>query len=268
MLSIDRVTLRTCLRKIGRGLIRFCLKHSIKVQEIEECLRDLYLEEAKEEIRRRNEKISHSRLSVITGLSRREVQRIEEAPEVTQNAAGLIMRVIGMWQSNSRFLDRSKNPKVLSFGFEESEFAKLVAMVSKDLNSATVLFELERVSAVARTEKGLSLLVKSYRPKGDVQAGFKILEDDITDLINIVGENVLFNPNVGNLHLRTEYDRIRPEGITEIKAWLLREGNALHARAREKIATYDQDVNPDPQFNGNFSRVVLGTFGAVDGEEK
>ena len=267
-LMIDRSLIRMCLRFIARGTIRFCLKHSVKVQELEETLRFLYLEEAAAELRKSAEKVSQSRLSVITGLSRKEVLRMETLEQEERgSSANLVMKVVGLWQSHSQFADRQKTPKVLSFGFEQSDFNKLVTMVSTDLNPATVLFELERVGSAVRTKDGVKLLVKSYRPRGDAQAGFKVLGDDIEDLISVVEENVFVQPTVGNLHLRTEYDRIREDGVTALKTWLIKEGNAFHARAREKIASFDQDVSPDPSYQGKFHRIILGSFGAVTENE-
>lgn len=263
MLSIDRSILRQCLRQIAKALIKFSLKHSIKIQDLEEILRAQYLEQAREEILRKGEKISDSRLSIVTGLSRREVQKRESGQKGKDEQIDLVMRVIALWQTHPRFIGRDKTPKVLSSGFDNSDFNSLVNMVSTDLNPATILFELERVSAVKREAEGLKLLVQAYVPKGNVEAMFSVLSDDMADLIDSVEENVFFQPAISNLHLRTSYDRIRSEGIMELKQWLLKEGHAFHAKARQKIAEYDQDVNPDLNYCGKFSRIVLGSFGKV-----
>ncbi len=261
MLSIDRRILLNCLRQLCLFLVRFCLKHSVNFQELEEILRKAYLEEASEEIIREGEKISDSRLSIITGLSRREVQRLRQSGLEAQSSPGLIYKVIGLWQNNSKFLSGSKKPKPLSYGFEKSEFNKLVYMVSKDLNAATVLFELERVNAIKKEGELISLIAHSYIPKGDAALGFSILSKDLTELTEIVEENVFFKPALANLHLKTSYDRIRKNGVMEIKKWLLKEGHDFHARARAFISQFDQDVNPDLQYNEDFTQVTLGTFG-------
>lgn len=268
MLAIDRSILLDCVRRLVGALARFCLRHALKVQEVEACFREEFMAAAKRVIEERGEEVSLSRLSVMTGLTRREVQRIKNSPLKADATPGLITKVIGHWQSDRRFVDKERAPRVLTFGSEESDFNKLVTQVSKDLNPAAVLFELERVKAVERTDAGLKLAVQIYRPRGDVETGFSVLKQDIEDLIGCVEENVFQRPDIGALHLRTVYDRVRPEAATELKSWLLKEGNALHARAREKLSQFDQDVNPDPSFTGKTVRVTLGAFGRVSAEEE
>ena len=177
------------------------------------------------------------------------------------------MRVVGRWRTDHAFITKGKKPRVLSFGKEDSEFNDLVNRISKDLNPATVLFELERVRAVEKTTKGLKLKIESYVPKGNVEDGFRILAQDSEDLIGSVEENVLEINEIPNLHARTEYDSIRPEHIPEIRRWLIREGHLLHQRARNFISQYDQDINPDPKFEGEGQKVVFGTFSKMDPNE-
>ncbi len=268
MLAIERRILLTCIREITRALVRFCIRHSLKVQDVETCLRRAFIEGAKNELRQQGDEPSLSRVSIITGLGRREVQRLEQLPAHTDTTPTLIMKVLGQWQTDRKFIDKAGAPRVLSFGSEKSDFNRLVNHISTDLNPATLLFELERVKAVERSDEGLRLVVQSYRPRGDVETGFRVLGDDINDLTRVVEENVFHQPDIGNLHLRTEYDRIRPEALVELKSWLLVEGNALHARVREKLSKYDQDVNPDPNFKGKGMRVVVGSFGKVFSENE
>ncbi len=276
MRIVHRPELLKGLRQLVKGLVRFCLRHSITVSEIESCIRQGFIEAAREDLRQRNQEPSVSRLSVITGLNRRQVQQLlEPEPGVASNAS-LIMKVIGQWQGDKQFIDVNKEPRILSCGFESSDFNRLVNSISKELNPATVLFELERVGAVQRVpaqdpkleSDHVKLVLEVYQPVEDIEAGFRIISADAHDLIVAAEENILEAPSVSNLHIRTEYDRIRPAGIVELKKWLLQEGYAFHERARDKFAEFDQDVNPDASFSGRCVRVVLGSFGKVFSEEE
>ena len=80
-----------------------------------------------------------------------------------------------------------------------------------------------------------------------------------------VEENLLARPAITNLHARTTYDNIRPEGVADLKRWILTEGHKFHLRAREIMSRYDQDVNPDPSFEGRGVKVSLGSYGFVTG---
>jgi Family of unknown function (DUF6502) len=271
MKLVDRNILLKSLRQLVRGLVNFCLKHSITSPEIEACIRQAFVEAARDSLNKNNQIPSTSRLSVITGLNRRQVQQLQQTNTITHDNASFLMKVLGQWQNDKRFSDDQGQAMVLSCGFEKSEFNRLVGSISKELNPATVLFELERVGAIKRETQEIDgkkvdcakLLLEVYQPAGDLEAGFRVAANDIQDFIETVEENLVIEPNISNLHLRTEYDRIRPTAVVELKRWLLQEGYAFHERARDKFAEFDQDVNPDPSFTGKCVRIVLGSFGKV-----
>jgi hypothetical protein len=255
------------IRHLIRPAVQFCVRYGITGQEVIEALKREFITEATKEIEQRKEKASVSRLSTITGLNRREVDRLTKESGELDTSKNLIYRVVSTWQQDATFLTSSKKPRVLSYGTKESDFTRLVATVSKDLNAAAVLAELLRVRIVRETTYGLALVAENYIPKGDPNALFSILSKDMKDLCVSVEENTIQAIDPPNLHLRTEYDRIRPEGIAALKAWLLREGHDFHLRARAEMAKFDQDINPDPTFKGQGSRVSLTAFSLVDRKE-
>lgn len=258
-----------------RPLVRFCLRNSIKIQELSECVKVVFIDEAKHQLEQIGEQETISRLAVMTGMHRRDVSRIL-AQDIKTSAAGssLIVNVVGQWRNDKRFQEKSKDgsgqttkkAKRLSFGSADSEFNKLVALVSTDLNPATVLFELERVGAIKRCEdQSLELISESYIPRGDVLEAYKILSEDLDTLSCAVEENMLEQPIVPNHHLRTSYDKIRIDNLPEIKEWFLREGHAFHLKARNYLSQFDQDINPDRNYSGKFFKVVCGSFSKIFG---
>jgi hypothetical protein len=260
---------------VVRPLVRFCLRNSIKIQELSECIKVVFLDEAKHQLEQIGEQETISRLAVMTGMHRRDVSRLlAQNNRSSTTGNGLIMNVIGQWRNDKRYQERSKSDtgqsvkqvKRLSYGSSDSEFNKLVALVSKDLNPATVLFELERVGAVKRCEdQSLELLSESYIPRGDVLEVYKILSEDLDTLSCAVEENMLEQPIVPNHHLRTSYDKIRVDNLPEIKEWFLREGHAFHLKARNYLSQFDQDINPDCKYSGKFFKVVCGSFSKIFG---
>ena len=258
----DSVTLLRCLRLILRPVICFCVRHALKVQDLLECAKTVFIEVSSAELQKRGTEITQSRLSIMTGLHRRDVTRLVkgDARLESGHAGGLTTKIIGQWLTDKRFSKRGKEPRMLTVGTEDSEFAELVRTVSRDLNSATVLFELERVGAVQVAEGRLKLVQRAYIPKGDPVGGFKVLADDCADLISVVEHNVFQSPEIPHLHLRTSYDRVRGDAVPEIQRWLLREGYKFHARARDFIAKFDQDINPRPTKREDEVQVTLGGF--------
>ena len=251
------------IRHLVRPAVRFCIRYGVTGQEAIEALKREFISEATKEISHRKEKESISRLSTVTGFNRREVDRLTQVSGELDTSKNLIPRVVSAWQENTEFITSVKKPRVLSHGTKDSDFTRLVASVSKDLNAAAVLAELLRIRIARETSYGVVLVADNYIPKGDPNAMFTVLARDMEDLCVSVEENTIQGMDPPNLHLRTEYDRIRPEGIPALKAWMLREGHDLHLRARAEMAKYDQDVNPDPNFKEQGARVSLTAFSLI-----
>lgn len=263
------------LKQILTPVVKFCLRHSVRVQDLWEILKETFIEISKKEIASKGQKITVSRLSVMTGLHRREVMKLidkEEEYDIGQTT-DLISKVIGQWQNDSEFCSNGKRPAVLSYGEVQSEFSRLVGKVSNDLNPATVLFELERVNAVEKTTQGVKLLKSSYSPKSDPKKGFRILSSDINDLLFCVEENIFEDSQTSNLHARTEYDNIDEEDADELKEWIRKQGHDFHKKLREKIANYDRDYHQCANDKTNLktnskefkrTRIVVSAFSRIE----
>ena len=256
-------TLHNTLKILARPIVEFCLRNSLRIQDLEQCFRQVLVEAAREEIERKGGKVTDSRLSIMTGLHRREITRLVKSDPVSETNGNLITKIVGHWQTDKRFCLKSGRGRTLSLDREGGEFYKLVRSISSDLNPATVLFELERTGAVERTEQGVRLVEKEYIRRGDLEGGFRVVGADIGDLIGAAECNLLEKRDIPQLHLRTEYDRVREDAIPRIQKWILNEGHALHQRARAFISRFDQDVNPQLKYSGRFQKVVLGSFGRV-----
>lgn len=249
-----------CLRRMLKPAIRFCLRRSLHVQDVIESVKVVFIEAACDELQANGQGVNVSRLAAMTGMHRRDVMRIHKESSISEQPQGLVNRVIGQWQQDPRFTTKYGRPKVLSFEGENSEFQELVKLVSNDLHPGTVLFELERIGAVQKSRSGVRLVVRAYVPKGNAKEGYDMLASDAADLMNAVEENLFEPVHVPNLHAKTEYDNVSVDAIPEIREWLLREGSALHQKARNYLAKYDLDINPAADAGSGGARVVLGTF--------
>jgi len=196
------------------------------------------------------------------------VQRILDAPGEERYERDLISKVIGKWQGDREYVTSRGQPRVLEHGGLESPFSSLVHSVSRDLNPGTVLFELERIGAIQSTARGVRLCIESYVPKGDPVAGFGIGAADVDDLFDSLHHNVIEERVPPHFHARTSYDNVRPSAIDHLKKWFLKEGHEFHAKVREEVSKYDQDINPDPKFKGKGTRVVFSAFSNIREEEE
>jgi hypothetical protein len=225
-------------------------------------LKEVFVESAKAELASAGETPSLSRLSVMTGVHRKDVTRIERAGDRKGSGENLIARVMVQWQHDPRFATKQGRPRVLTAEGRESEFAALVRSINgEDVSPYSVLHEMERLGAVERSPKGLRLIWRDFVAGDDLRSGLEMLASDTADLGMAVEEN-LFKPSesLKNLHLKTEFDNILPEAVSEIRAWILQEGSLFHRRVRDFLARYDRDITPSLKASGGRCRVVLGTF--------
>lgn len=252
------------LTHVLRGAVKFAMRHGIKLPEFIETSKSLFVDIAKKDLEQLNMKPNVSKVSVMSGVHRKDVNRLLESGASPAAQSDLITKVVGLWQNDKRFTTKNGTPKVLSYKTNDSEFAKLVSAVSQDINAGTVFFELSRIEAITTTRDGVKLLIQSFVPKGDPESGFKILSADTDDLTRCVTENMLGEPEIPQFHARTEYDNIRPEAIEDIRRMLLKEGHESHTRVRNYLSTFDQDINPDPKFRGKGIRVVYSGFSFIE----
>ena len=262
MRAVQNETIVSCLRLVLTPIMRFCVRRQIKVQSIVESVKVVLLDVAAEEIEHRNEEVNVSRLSALTGLHRRDVQRIYREGVTKDYSFHLINRVIGQWQQDPRFLTKSRKARVLSVDGPDSDFRQLMNSVATDLKPGTVLFELERIGAVERVKNGIKLTAKTYEPKNNPEDSFDLLADDTEDILRAVEENVFEYDDEPHLHAKTVYDNITVEALPKIHDWLLKEGASFHRKARNFLSKYDIDIHPNLAKDGG-TRVAIGTFSRV-----
>ena len=252
---------------ILKPIIRLCLKKQFRFREFVKIARATFIQVAEEEIKKSRSKVTISRLSVLTGIYRLDVKSVfienEPLPPGPMNVLG---RVILRWEQDKRFANKKTGePRVLSCEGEKCEFYQLVRKVSKSLNPATVLFEIQRNGAAEQIEGGLKLIRSVVAVGGSELRGYELLSSDIEALISAVDFNLSRTDDLGYLHLHTEYDRISHKDLPEIRRWLKLEGRVFHKRARDYLSQFDMDLNPDlMDVNEAAARFVLGSFGFAE----
>ena len=257
-------TLHKCLVLILKPIVRLCLKRSLKIQDLLEAAKVAFLDLSEEEMRAQGAEVSMSRLSIMTGIHRRDVMRLWRDEKPPKQEGSQLKRVIWKWQQDERFQNKAGRPRLLQVEGKQSEFVDLVQSVSQDLNPYTILFELERIGAITRVDDKIKLEGTVYIPKGDVLEGFALLSADAADLIMGVEENVFEKPEIKNLHIKTEYDNVTIDSVERIKEWFLDQGEAFHKAARDFLAQFDKDINPQLKAKLGGARVALGTFSRVE----
>jgi len=153
--SIDD-SLVTALFPIARYLIRA----GVGVGDLIRAVKRSYVRAAIQEIPRRGERPNISRLSVATGLTRKEVSELlhTNVQEKTNRRSGRqehrALRVARGWMNDPRYQDLCGKPAALEMKGASRSFVSLVRTYAGDVTAVSVLRELERMNIVWRTSSG------------------------------------------------------------------------------------------------------------------
>lgn len=110
-----------------------------------------------------------SRVSLMTGLTRKLVGRIQSAPHVAPafdlGARSVLGEVLNVWHTDFRYCTTIGRAKPLMWSSDSPSFCDLAQQCSKSISPAAILAELVRVGAVTQSENGMLIASRrSYVP--------------------------------------------------------------------------------------------------------
>lgn len=109
-----------------------------------------------------------SRVSILTGINRKEVKRQRElldmAVTLPANKTTDATRVLSGWYQDREFTDAQGQPRVLSITGDEGSFWSLCQRYGGDVAVSTMLKELVRVKAVEQHDGHVKVLQRYYMP--------------------------------------------------------------------------------------------------------
>lgn len=148
------------LRRVMRPLVRLMLRKGVTYTYFSDMLKGIFVEIAAAEFRLDDKAPSDSRISLITGVHRKDVRRLREAPPESDahlpEALSLGAHLVSIWMSRPPFCEHPGRPmplpRLASAGGECS-FDALVAQASKDIRARVVLDEWLRLGIACLDEQ-------------------------------------------------------------------------------------------------------------------
>lgn len=247
-----------------RPLVRVLLRNGIPCGSFVEIARRAYVEVAEKEFALPGRKQTVSRISTITGLTRKEVTRIRdaEAPlgEAHAERHNRPARVIGGWVRGKPYRDRRGRPADLPMEGEQGSFAALVRECSGDIPPRAMADELARVGAIEmRPDGSVRLRVRAYVPHGDQAEKIAILGTDAADLIRSIDHNLTCAPDEAYFQRRVSYDNIPREALPDLTKKLARRAQSCLESLDRTLAAADRDRSPGLKGSGRV-RAGVGIY--------
>ncbi len=240
--------LEAAIGRLLRPLARLLLRHGVPFAVFEDAAKRAFVEAAMSDFALPGRKPSAARASILTGLTRKDVQRLRGAPEPADDAArerrNRAARVVTGWVRDIDFLDDNGNPRALPFDGELG-FAELVRRHSGDMPARAVLDELLRVGAVHERDDGLvQPLARGYVPAGGTLEKLAILGQDVADLIATIDHNLQYGDDEPRFQRKVMYHSIPAEVLPAFRALAANDAQRLLERLDRWLAAHDDDAPP------------------------
>jgi hypothetical protein len=245
-----------------RPLVRILLRHGLPCDVLSAVARQVYVRVASEEFALPGKKQTTSRVSILTGLTRKEVRRILTTTEVNDQEStdryNRAARVITGWVRDKDF-HKGGDPLALPIEDEQASFGALVRRYSGDIPVRAMLDELLRVGAVRKTKDGrIRLQARFYVPEHSETDKLQILGTDTADLIATIAHN-LNAQAAPRFQRKVMYDNVPAEAAQEFQRLSATQAQAFLESIDRWLSKRDRDVNPSVKGTGR-KRVGIGVY--------
>ena len=258
-------TLQAAVLRLLRPLVRLLLHHSVPYETFADLARWVYVDVAEKDFTLPNKKQTTSRISVITGLHRKEVARLQ-VMNVADNSSAIesfnrAEKVVTAWRHDFPKADSPSLAAPLPLEGERS-FASLVKRYSGDMPTRAVLDELRRVGVVQTLENGDIELISSGTIVPDSENRQTLLANfgqDAADFIGSFSHNVSDSTGHKLFQRKAWFDNIPVEALTVSRDLAQQHGQAALETFAEQLGRFDRDVSPNSAGTGR-ARAVMGIY--------
>lgn len=256
--------LKAAVLRLLRPLVRILLRNGISYGVFADLAKWVFVDVASKEFGIPGRKQSVSRVSVITGLNRKEVSRVQalEPPTDADIADNYnrAARVISGWLTDADFVDAQGKPRPLSLTGEGANFSTLVVRHSGDMTPRAILDELLRVGAVEQDEAGeIRLLQSAYVPSTGEADKLHILGSDVAQLIKTIDHNLQHGEQEPRFQRKVYYDNLPEEALPALRAMTNEQAQALLEQLNQWMAQQDRDSNPAVEGSGR-KQAAIGIY--------
>jgi Family of unknown function (DUF6502) len=261
--------LTSAVLRLLRPLARVLLRHGIPFSAFEALGKQAYIDVAMSDFALPGKKPTISRVSILTGLTRKDVQRW------VHGEPGEAAKVLAAWLRDPRFHDAHGEPRPLAIDGDPS-FSMLVRLHSGDMPARAVLDELLHVGAVADLGEGrYQPAARAYVPQRSEADKLVILGHDAADLIETIDHNLQHGTDDPRFQRKVMYDSVPLEALPEFRRLSAQQGQALLESLDRWLAAHDAEVPPGAP-PAPRARVGLGVYyfeerriaGAVSDEDE
>jgi hypothetical protein len=224
-------SLLSALRRVMRPLVRLMLRKGVTYTVFADLLKEVFVDVADREFRLDDKAPSDSRISLLTGVHRKDVRRLRKEDDTASMALPenitLGAQLVNAWTSNQPFCKAAGQalplPRLASVGGDVS-FDALVAQVSTDIRARVVLDEWLRLGVVRLDEQDcVHLEAQAFVPQKGFDEKAAYLAHNLHDHASAAVHN-LTAQGQPFFERSVHYDALSPASVEVLRETVASEG--------------------------------------------
>lgn len=249
---------QTALLRIMRPLARLMIAHGVTITSASELMKRALIAASERDV---GPGATDSRVSLVTGLHRKDVKRLRTDPlpiarRSTTNACALL---IAEWSHGADHIDPDGQPQAKT----RAQFDELVRALRLDLPPATLLDALRDQGAITEDGHRISLVSDIYLASPDTEASLIAFEKNLAAHLDAATDNLLSPTDIApHLERAAHFNQLSDASLalleTEARRAVMEMLQALNARALEL------QKSDDGKGTGRFS---VGAYVLAQNEE-
>lgn len=248
-----------------RPMVRLCIYHGIDYRQLIEILKETFVTVAEQDFPIPGRKQTDSRISLITGVHRKDVHRLRNESDDNEPrlpaAQKLASNLISFWLGTPELLSAENTPVALPRTAREGyawSFAQMVAKFNQDMPARSLLDELVNSGILSVDHEDMVHLdAEAMTPRKNIDQKAFFFSHNIHDHIAAAGEN-LCGTNPPFFDRYVSYEDLQPADAERLG--LIAEKAAL--RALKTVNESAQIFKNNSETAGKLGRVRVhfGTF--------
>ena len=255
--------LHNAILTLMRPLARILIRNGLAFGAFTEIAKKVFVDVAFEEFAEDGRKQTISRVSAMTGLTRKETKRLYELENNTVNEAceryNRAIRVISGWVNDKRYQSKQGGQKILPVTGNSVSFTSLVKEYSGDIPTQAMLAVLKKAGSVIENEKGIELVSHAFVPGDDPVDKLNILGTDAAELIATIDHNLTNPPDQLLYQRKVSNTNIDPEAIEAFRELSARKAQALLESLDAWLIDHELTDSPDNN-SGDGQYASLGIY--------
>lgn len=254
---------RVLIRLLG-PLVRYLIEQNWTYPAFCELLKKIYIAEAlrHDQAMSPQAPVTDSRVSLLTGIHRKDVKRLraelarEPNAPLLSKSAGLAVRCVSAWVEHHS--DKQGRPLPLPFREEQgsASFEGLVKELKADMRAKSVLDELIRAGVAEQDEQDVVHLLRSAYVSDLPEDKLAFLGDNVGDHLNSALANVRSPHHPPFIERSVFLNNLPTSALPEIQADIQQQGDALLHEIHRRLVT----IRATGSGKLNKSRVRFGIF--------